>query len=123
MSWASRSKAERFAEFWRFTGLLGCYDWKVCAVSDEPAASDDPDQGQPAAQTAQAPLAANDMLATARDELVELLASKDALIAELQRKLNERTLQSVREAAAQNKRIAELEQQLAVKTRRRGNGR
>ena len=120
MSWASRSKAERFAEFWRFTGLLGCYDWKVCAVSDEPTASDDPDQGP---QAAQAPLAANDMLATARDELVELLASKDALIAELQRKLNERTLQSVREAAAQNKRIAELEQQLAVKTRRRGNGR
>ena len=117
MSWASRSKAERFAEFWRFTGLLGCYDWNVSAVRDEPAESDD------AQRAAEAPLAANDMLATARDELVELLASKDALIAELQRKLNERTLQSVREAAAQNKRIAELEEQLALKTRRKSNGR
>lgn len=119
MSWASRSKAERFAEFWRFTGLLGCYDWNVSAVSDEPAS----DAAAAADQTPQAPLAANDMLAAARDELVELLASKDALIAELQRKLNERTLQSVREAAAQNKRIAELEQQLALKTRRKSNGR
>lgn len=115
MNWDNRDKAERFAEFWRTTALLGCMDWRVSPILDEPT-----DTGASPIAASRTPGrsiqtdAANDVLTTARDELVELLASKDAVIAELQRKLNDCTLSAVREAAAQSKRIADLEQQVAT---------
>lgn len=77
---------------------------------------------QAAAGTARCggPGAAVDALATARDEFVALLAAKDALIAQLRHQVNDLTLSMVREAAAQGRRIAELERRLAESTRRGG---
>ena len=124
MAWDSRKKAERFAEFWCGMALLGCRDWRVAAIDDEPL----PRADAPAAPGAEAspdpePEAANDALATARDELLEVLATKDARIADLQRELNDTRLSAVREAVAQGRRIEELEQQVAALTRGRARTR
>lgn len=121
MSWDSQSKAEQFAEFWRTTALLGCFDWRVSPIDHgaNNMASEADVVGHRVSSPSARSGAANDALVTAREELAELLASKDALIAELQRKLNDSTLSAVREAAAQGKRIAELEEQVAMLKRSR----
>lgn len=121
MAWDSRGPAERFAEFWRDTALLGCRDWRVSALVDEPVSA----LGQPQSARVRMPPrsapadAANDALIAARDELLELIAQRDALIAELQGKLNESRLAMARESASQGRRIAELESQLAASDRGR----
>ena len=120
MGWDDQQKAERLAEFWRTTALLGCLDWRVSPILEEPASTGGQSMAAPGVLGPSAPTdAANDVLATARDELVELLAGKDAVIAELQRKLNDATLSAVREATVQSKRIADLEQQVATLSRAR----
>lgn len=125
MAWENRDMAERLAEFWRYAAMLGSRDWRVSLLADGPADTDagaSPPASARMPQSATRADAANDPAAVTREDLLDLLASKDALIDRLQRKLNDNTLSSVREAAAQSRRIAELEQQVVSMSRgRTGN--
>lgn len=126
MAWESRDMAERLAEFWRYAGMLGSRDWRVSPLAETAHATDAGTRRQGGDKMPPAPVqadAANDATSATHDELLELVARKDALIEELQRKLNENTLATVREAATQNRRIAELEQQVAAMSRGKAKGR
>lgn len=122
MTCASRDKAQRLADFWRDTRLLGCDDWRIARVTDAPAAAE-PDDARQATRRGQRPHAANDDSSGTDDDPMRLLTSRliaqEALIDELRGRLNERVLVSVREAASQQRRVAELEQQLAALRRGR----
>ena len=116
MSCATRDKAERLMDFWRGTRLLGCDDWRITRVGDAQAAEP---HRPAAARRSRRPHAANDALAgQAGDDPMRLLATRlaaqEALVAELRRQLNDRILTSVREATSQQRRIGELEAQLAA---------
>ena len=126
MAWESRDMAERLAEFWRYAGMLGSRDWRVSPLAEAADGTDSGKRRQASVTMAPAGLqadAANDAASVTRDDLLDLVARKDALIEELQRKLNENTLATVREAATQNRRIAELERQVATMSRGRAKGR